>query len=106
MKIFEKNFEEINTHNSLLGRSYDLGINQFTHLTPEQFKAQYLIEYEENKLDQIVEVESIPTGPTIDWVSFGAVSPVKNQGSCTASYAFSAVGAIEGVSVIFFRNKQ
>ena len=45
------------------------------------------------------------TGPTVDWVTYGAVSPVKNQGSCTASYAFSAVGAVEGVSVIFFKNQ-
>lgn len=35
-----------------------------------------------------------PKGPFVDWVSYGAVSPVKYQGSCTATYAFSAVGAI------------
>jgi len=42
MKIFEQNIKNINNHNSLLGRSYDMGINQFTHLTKEEFADQYL----------------------------------------------------------------
>ena len=33
----------------------------------------------------------------MDWVSSGAVTPAKNQGGCTAGYAFSAVGAAEGI---------
>jgi hypothetical protein len=65
-----------------------------------------LADYQKNKEYEEVEVEAIPNGPIVDWISYGAVSPVKNQGSCTASYAFSAVGAIEGVSVIYFKNQQ
>jgi len=53
-----------------------------------------LADYQKNKEYEEVEVEAIPNGPIVDWISYGAVSPVKNQGSCTASYAFSAVGAI------------
>jgi hypothetical protein len=106
MKIFEQNLEEINNHNSLLGRSYETGVNQFTHLTKEEFSNQFLTNFEKNSEFKEVEIEAIPNGPSVDWVSYGAVSPVKYQGQCTASYAFSAVGAIEGVSVIFFRNQQ
>lgn len=55
-----------------------------------------------------VVVQTVPevTGATVDWVGAGAVSPVKYQGQCLASYAFSAVGALEGLSVIYYSNKQ
>ncbi len=75
-------------------------------MTHEEFVAQYLSPMN-TPAQSAVTVEKTPdNGPTVDWVSYGAVSPVKSQGTCTATYAFSAVGAIEGVSVIFYKTQQ
>jgi len=46
MKVFDENVKIVNEHNSKLGKSYTMGINQFTAYTKEEFAALYLSKIE------------------------------------------------------------
>ena len=86
-----------------MGSSYKKGVNQFTVLTHQEFVEKHLTTFEPVSNVEIDE-EDKRVGIDIDWVSYGAVSSVKNEGNCKANYAFSAIGAIEGANYIWNRN--
>ena len=104
-KIFEQNVKEINEHNAKSGETYKMGINKFTGLSKQEFEETYLSHFESNPSVDSDEDDTPIVGLLVDWVSYGAVSPVKDEGVCLASYAFSAVGALEGLSAIYYKQQ-
>jgi C1A family cysteine protease len=100
--IFRENLRNIVIHNLDRSQNFTMGVNQFTDLTPEEFKAKWVGGYKQLQSFGCGSFSSHGSNlpDSIDWTTKGVVNSIRDQGQCGSCWAFATTANAESVWAI------